>query len=155
MFTIGWINDSLLFNISLSDYKLNLDYYNYEETFMEQVLSHEKLIEEKSPSPAVICCISKKYVSKKGLNSELGHEYENDDAAWIMATTFMTFTLQTGYAIVESGMCNRKNEVSIMLLNALGVGLGGLFYWAIGHAFGNSYFYFKKWTFKVMCEVYY
>ena len=68
-----------------------------------------------------------------------GLEYENDDAAWIMSTTFMIFTMQTGYGLVESGMCHRKNEVSILLANAMDVGLGGFFYWMFGHGLGNFF----------------
>ena len=49
-----------------------------------------------------------------------------------MSTTFMIFTMQTGYGLVESGMCHRKNEVSILLTNAIDVGLGGFFYWMFG-----------------------
>ena len=41
----------------------------------------------------------------------LGEEFENDDASWIMACTFMVFTMQTGIGLVESGMCSMKNEV--------------------------------------------
>ncbi len=46
---------------------------------------------------------------------ELGEEFENDDASWIMACTFMIFTMQTGIGLVESGMCSMKNEVTIKI----------------------------------------
>jgi hypothetical protein len=53
-------------------------------------------------------------VIKNGSNPPeaiLGEEFENDDASWIMACTFMIFTMQTGIGLVESGMCSMKNEV--------------------------------------------
>ena len=50
-----------------------------------------------------------------------------------------TTAAETGYGLVESGMCHRKNEVSILLTNAVDVGLGGFFYWAFGHALGRDY----------------
>ena len=31
-----------------------------------------------------------------------------------------TFFIFAGYGLVESGMCHRKNEVSILLMNAVG-----------------------------------
>jgi hypothetical protein len=43
-----------------------------------------------------------------------------DDASWIMCAIFMTFTMQTGFAILESGCGSLKNEVScIHVLNSL------------------------------------
>ena len=70
---------------------------------------------------------------------ELGYEFENDDAAWVMACVFMIFTMQTGFGLVESGMCHMKNEVNILITNALDVGLGGLTFWCVGYglAFGD------------------
>jgi hypothetical protein len=79
---------------------------------------------------------------------ELGLEFENDDAAWVMASTFMVFTMQTGYGLIESGMCHMKNEVNILMKNVVDVALGGFMFWAVGYgiAFGehpvftNSFF---------------
>jgi hypothetical protein len=47
----------------------------------------------------------------------LGEEFENDDASWIMACTFLVFTMQTGIGLVESGFCSMKNEVRIFSAN--------------------------------------
>jgi hypothetical protein len=41
----------------------------------------------------------------------LGEEFENDDASWIMACTFLIYTMQTGIGLIESGFCSMKNEV--------------------------------------------
>ena len=45
----------------------------------------------------------------------LGEEFENDDASWIMACTFLVFTMQTGLGLIESGFCSMKNEVKHIL----------------------------------------
>ncbi len=62
----------------------------------------------------------------------LGLDFENDDAAWIMACTFIIFTMQTGHGFMESGMCSMKNEVSILMKNVVSVALGGMVFWAAG-----------------------
>ena len=41
----------------------------------------------------------------------LGEEFENDDASWILACTFLIYTMQTGIGLIESGFCSMKNEV--------------------------------------------
>ena len=63
----------------------------------------------------------------------LGLEFENDDAAWVMACTFLIFTMQTGHALLESGMCSQKNEVSILMSNAVAVSIAGFGFWAFGY----------------------
>ena len=37
------------------------------------------------------------------VDPELGYEFPNDDAAWVMACCFMIFTMQTGFGLYESG----------------------------------------------------
>lgn len=76
-------------------------------------------------------------------NVELGFEFENDDASWIMASSFMIFTMQTGFGLIESGMCHQKNEVNILLTNIIDVGLGGFIFWSLGYgiAFGDNQLY--------------
>ncbi|XP_059088618.1 putative ammonium transporter 2 [Tigriopus californicus] len=86
---------------------------------------------------------------------ELGLEFENDDAAWVMACTFIIFSMQTGYALIESGMCSMKNEVNIMVKNIVDVALGGFTFWCFGYGlvmgkseystplYGVGYFFFS------------
>ncbi|CAB4061132.1 amt [Lepeophtheirus salmonis] len=70
----------------------------------------------------------------------LGDEFEDDDAAWIMACIFIIFTMQTGFALMESGMCSLKNEVSTMIKNMIDVGIAGFVFWAFGYGiiYGES-----------------
>ena len=64
----------------------------------------------------------------------IGFEFDNDDASWVMACTFLIFTMHTGYGLIESGFCGRKNEVNILMRNALDVVLSGFIFWCFGYA---------------------
>ncbi|XP_002736982.1 putative ammonium transporter 3 [Saccoglossus kowalevskii] len=63
-----------------------------------------------------------------------------DDATWILTSAFIIFTMQSGFGLLESGSVSRKNEVNIMVKNAIDVLFGGLSYWAFGFglSFGTS-----------------
>ena len=77
-----------------------------------------------------------KYIDKDKNVSHipLGLEFENDDASWVMACTFLMFTLHTGYGLIECGLCGKKNQVNILIRNALDVVLSGFVFWCIGFA---------------------
>ena len=60
-----------------------------------------------------------------------------DDATWILCASFIIFTMQTGFGMLESGCVSLKNEVNIMMKNVVDVVLGGVTYWAFGY--GLSY----------------
>ena len=60
---------------------------------------------------------------------------DSDDATWILTSAFIIFTMQSGFGLLESGMVSRKNEVNIMVKNAVDVIYGGLSYWLFGFAF--------------------
>ncbi|CAB4062675.1 amt [Lepeophtheirus salmonis] len=64
-----------------------------------------------------------------------------DDATWIMCASFIVFTMQTGFGMLESGCVSLKNEVNIMMKNVVDVVLGGVTYWAFGYglSYGESY----------------
>ncbi|XP_042871426.1 putative ammonium transporter 3 [Penaeus japonicus] len=66
-----------------------------------------------------------------------------DDAAWILTATFIIFTMQSGFGLLESGAVSMKNEANIMVKNVVDVVLGGITYWLFGYAlsFGES-----EWT---------
>ncbi|RWS29086.1 putative ammonium transporter 3-like protein [Leptotrombidium deliense] len=72
--------------------------------------------------------------------SVVDEEVSSDDATWILTSSFVIFTMQTGFGLLESGACSMKNEANIMMKNVVDVVLGGLFYWAIGYGlqFGNE-----------------
>ncbi|XP_071171797.1 putative ammonium transporter 3 [Mytilus edulis] len=60
-----------------------------------------------------------------------------DDATWILTSSFIIFTMQSGFGLLESGAVTRKNEVNIMIKNAADVIFGGISYWMVG--FGISF----------------
>ncbi|XP_013784951.1 putative ammonium transporter 3, partial [Limulus polyphemus] len=57
----------------------------------------------------------------------------SDDATWILTASFVIFTMQTGFGLLESGAVTKKNEVNIMMKNAVDIILGGLTYWMYGY----------------------
>lgn len=59
------------------------------------------------------------------------------DCTYILVCALIIFTMQTGFALVESGCVSRKNEVNIMLKNVTDCCFGGISYWAFG--FGLMY----------------
>lgn len=63
-----------------------------------------------------------------------------DDATWILTSSFIIFTMQSGFGLLEAGCVSAKNEVNIMVKNAVDVVFGGITYWAYGYglSFGDS-----------------
>lgn len=55
-----------------------------------------------------------------------------EDATWVLITPLIIFTMQTGFALVESGVVRTKNEVNIMMKNVVDVCFGGLSYYIFG-----------------------
>lgn len=57
-----------------------------------------------------------------------------------MTSSFIIFTMQTGFGLLESGCVSIKNEVNIMVKNMIDVVLGGFTYWLFGYglSFGRS-----------------
>ncbi|KAF7417778.1 hypothetical protein HZH68_000431 [Vespula germanica] len=60
-----------------------------------------------------------------------------EDSNWIVTSSFIIFTMQTGFGMLESGCVSLKNEVNIMMKNVVDIVLGGLTYWIFG--FGMSF----------------
>ncbi|XP_022103038.1 putative ammonium transporter 2 isoform X2 [Acanthaster planci] len=56
-----------------------------------------------------------------------------DDATWILTSAFIIFTMQSGFGLLESGSVSQKNEVNIMVKNAVDVLFGGISYWMFGY----------------------
>ncbi|CAG5123790.1 unnamed protein product [Candidula unifasciata] len=58
-----------------------------------------------------------------------------DDATWILTSSFIIFTMQSGFGLLESGSVSSKNEVNIMAKNVADVIFGGISYWMLGYGF--------------------
>ena len=52
----------------------------------------------------------------------------------LKAIIIVSFIL-AGFGLLESGLVSKKNEVNIMVKNAVDVLFGGLTYWMFGYAF--------------------
>ncbi|XP_029039067.2 putative ammonium transporter 3 isoform X5 [Osmia bicornis bicornis] len=68
------------------------------------------------------------------------YNLNQEDSNWIVTNSFIIFTMQTGFGMLESGCVSLKNEVNIMMKNVVDIVLGGLTYWAFGFAmsFGSE-----------------
>lgn len=65
------------------------------------------------------------------------YDLEIEDTNWVLTSSFIIFTMQTGFGMLESGCVSVKNEVNIMMKNIVDVVLGGFTYWLFGY--GLSY----------------
>ncbi|CAO1387079.1 unnamed protein product [Diamesa serratosioi] len=68
------------------------------------------------------------------------YDLEIEDTNWVLTSSFIIFTMQTGFGMLESGCVSVKNEVNIMMKNIIDVVLGGFTYWVFGYgmSFGRG-----------------
>lgn len=71
------------------------------------------------------------------INREFGQEGESrgyaDDATWILTASFVIFTMQSGFGLLEAGSCAPGYEVNIMMKNIIDVVFGSLAYYLVGY----------------------
>jgi len=60
-----------------------------------------------------------------------------DDATWVLTSSFVILTMQSGFGLLEMGNSTNGNEVHIMIKNVADVIFGSLAYWLFGY--GISY----------------
>ncbi|VDK45575.1 unnamed protein product [Gongylonema pulchrum] len=77
--------------------------------------------------------------TKLPYNAEIEKLYQ-DDAVWIITSSFIIFTMHSGFGLLESGSVAAKDEVNIMVKNVVDVVFGGLTYWSFGYglSFGDG-----------------
>lgn len=65
---------------------------------------------------------------------------EATDALWVILSTFIIFTMQSGFGLLESGLVSSKSESNVMVKNTRDVCLGGISFWLVGYglAFGPN-----------------
>jgi len=56
-----------------------------------------------------------------------------DDATWILTSSFVIFTMQSGFGLLESGSCSPGFEVNIMMKNIVDVVFTALTYYLVGY----------------------
>nr|AAY63898.1 Amt-1-like protein [Aedes aegypti] len=66
------------------------------------------------------------------------HDLTVEDSNWVLTSSFIIFTMQTGFGMLESGYVSAKNEVNIMIKNIIDIVLGGFTYWLFGHAVSSA-----------------
>ena len=79
------------------------------------------------------CNFTTAYLKRILHDNELNNA--GDDAAWVLTSAFIIFTMQSGFGLLEAGSASSKNEANIMMKNAIDVICGGLSYWICGFAF--------------------
>ena len=60
-----------------------------------------------------------------------------DDATWVLTSSFVILTMQSGFGLLEMGSSMPGFEVNIMVKNVMDVVFGALAYWLVGY--GLSY----------------
>jgi ammonium transporter, Amt family len=77
--------------------------------------------------------------AKKGLTvsdvlNEIGQDKIAINFVWTLITGFLVMFMQTGFAVVETGLTRAKNANHTMMMNFMVYGVGMLAYWLIGFA---------------------
>ncbi len=62
------------------------------------------------------------------------------DTVWVLMTGFLVFFMQTGFALLETGLIRQNSAVNALLENFIDAGVTALVFWAVGFglAFGTS-----------------
>ena len=103
------------------DYRINSDYYlhdseyegeDYPDEHSDVFETHSKL--EDTSLLVANLSLYNTTSELKSLPSNLGLEFKNDDAAWVMSCCFLIFTMQTGFGLYEAGneqkwVCGHQN----------------------------------------------
>ncbi|GBP89904.1 Putative ammonium transporter 3 [Eumeta japonica] len=78
--------------------------------------------------------------SNSSSHLQANFEIDLEDTNWILTSSFIIFTMQTGFGMLESGCVSVKNEANIMMKNLADISLGGLTYWIFGYgmSFGQG-----------------
>jgi Amt family ammonium transporter len=67
------------------------------------------------------------------LNTNSENEQWKDDATWILTSSFVILTMQSGFGLLEIGSCSSGNEVNTMLKNVADILFGALAFYFVGY----------------------
>ena len=56
------------------------------------------------------------------------------DYVWVLVCAFLVFSMQLGFAFMESGFCRAKNAVNLMMKNLMDYVIGSLVFFVTGYA---------------------
>ena len=85
------------------DYRIDTDYYFYNNGESSEDNYPERHQDQEKNSSQLVTNLTLKGISEESLPPNIGLEFENDDAAWVMSCCFLIFTMQTGFGIYEAG----------------------------------------------------
>ena len=85
------------------DYRIDTDYYFYNNGESSEDDYPERHQDQEKNSSQLVANLTLKGISEESLPPNIGLEFENDDAAWVMSCCFLIFTMQTGFGIYEAG----------------------------------------------------
>lgn len=54
------------------------------------------------------------------------------DTLWVLVCSALVFTMQAGFACLESGLTRAKNTINVAIKNLTDFGISSLLFWAFG-----------------------
>lgn len=70
------------------------------------------------------------------LYDRIAHNMFSINMVWVMIAGFLVMFMQTGFAMVETGLCRAKNSAHTMSMNFMVYPLGCIAFWVYGFAIG-------------------
>jgi len=59
-------------------------------------------------------------------------KYVSADTIWVLIGAFLVFSMQPGFAMVETGFTRAKNAGNIVMKNVMDMCLGSIVFWVLG-----------------------
>ena len=59
-------------------------------------------------------------------------KYVSVDTIWVLIGAFLVFSMQPGFAMVETGFTRAKNAANIVMKNVMDMSLGSIVFWILG-----------------------
>lgn len=59
-------------------------------------------------------------------------KYVSADTIWVLIGAFLVFSMQPGFAMVETGFTRAKNAANIVMKNVMDMSLGSIVFWILG-----------------------
>lgn len=59
-------------------------------------------------------------------------KYVSVDTIWVLIGAFLVFSMQPGFAMVETGFTRAKNAANIVMKNVMDMSLGSIIFWVLG-----------------------
>ena len=75
-------------------------------------------------------------MTNEALFDRISHNMFSINYVWTLITGFLVMFMQAGFALVETGLCRKKNAAHTMAMNFMIYPLGCLGFWAYGFALG-------------------